>query len=291
MNIQNYFAQILAQIPISTLLSLAVLTMALLCSVVNSRAAAVSFGFSGYINYTRNEGGILPDGITNNTPFSGIFTYDSTLVQASGGNQIPGRRTYYFTNATGYSIWVKVGNHVITSVTPPPNRSLLNITINSDYDTTDEFATDCSIHNFRFNGEAFPEDHGGGFNFYLTDATKQVFSTNSLPEVMPPLEAFTTKRSFGFGVSKPEFGYLFGFTGRVTNLTEVVRPELSIKSLSPGKAELSWPRAARGFEVEYRDQAADGEWQSLGAAIDESDAAYSTVIENADQHRFYRLVK
>lgn len=287
MNIQNYFTQI----PTSTLLSLAVLTMALLCSVVNSRAAVVSFGFSGYINYTRNEGGILPQGITTNTPFTGIFTYDTTLHAPLNGNQVPGRQTYYFTNTTGYSIWVKVGNHVITSAAPQPGKSQLNITINSDYDTTDEFATDCSIQNFRLNGEAFPEDYGGGFNFYLTDATKQVFSTNSLPEVMPPLDAFTTKRSLGFGVSTPGFGYLFGFTGRVTNLTEVVRPQLSIKSLSPGKAELSWPRAARGFEVEYRDQAADGEWQSLGAAIDQSDAAYSTVVEIADQHRYYRLVK
>ena len=287
MKIQNHFTQSKT----STLLRLATLTAALVGSTMDSSAALVSFSFSGYISDTRNEGGTLPSGITNNTPFNGIFTYNTMLVEAPWGNQVPGRRTYYFTNATGYSIWVKVGSHVITSVTPPPNRSLLNITINSDYDTTDEFATDCSIHNFRLNGEAFPDDHGGGFNFYLTDATKQVFSTNSLPEVMPPLEAFTTKRSLGFGVSKPGFGNLFGFTGRVTNLTEVAQPELSIKSLPPGKAELSWPRAARGFQVEYRDEAAEGEWQSLGATVDQSDATYSTVVEIADKHRYYRLVK
>lgn len=286
MNIQNYFAQI----PTTTLLSLATLTIALICSMVNSHAAVVSFGFSGYISSTRNEGGILPEGITNNTPFTGIFTYDTTLHAPLTGNQIPGHQTYYFTNATGYSMWVKVGNHIINSVTPQVGKSQLNISINSDFDTTDEFATDCSIRNFRFNGEAFPEDYGGGFNFYLTDATKQVFSTNSLPEVMPPLEAFTTKRSLGFVVTQ-NGNYLYGFTGRVTNLTEIVRPELSIKPLSPGKAELAWPRAARGFQVEYRDDAVDGEWQSLGSAIAESDAAYSTVIEISDKHRYYRLVK
>jgi hypothetical protein len=286
MNIQNYFAQI----PTSTFRSLAVLTMALLCSVVNSRAAVVSFSFSGYISSTRNDGGGLPAGITNNTPFCGIFTYDTTLHAPLSGTPIPGLRTYYFTNTTGYSMWVKVGDHVITSATPKVGRSQLNIGIKSDYGTTDEFSTDCSLENFRLNGEAFPTNYSGGVNFYLTDATKEVFSTNSLPETMPPLDAFTTKRSLGLVVTQ-NGAYHHGFTGRVTNLTEVVRPQLSIKSLSPGKAELSWPRAARGFEVEYRDQAADGEWQSLGAAIDQSDAAYSTVVEIADQHRYYRLVK
>lgn len=286
MNIQNYFAQI----PTSTLLSLATLTLALLCSVVNSRAAVVSFGFSGYISSARNDGGGLPAGITNNTPFSGIFTYDTGLYAPPYGTPVPGLRTYYFTNTTGYSMWVKVGDHVITSATPKVGRSQLNIGIKSDYGTTDEFSTDCSLENFRLNGEAFPTNHSGGVNFYLTDATKQVFSTNSLPEVMPALEAFTTKRSLGLVVTQ-NGNYLYGFTGRVTNLTEVVRPELSIKPLSPGKAELAWPRAARGFQVEYRDEAAEGEWQSLGAAIEQSDGVYSTMIENSDQRRFYRLAK
>lgn len=286
MNIQNYFAQI----PTSTLLSLATLTLALLCSVVNSRAAVVSFGFSGYISSTRNDGGGLPDGITNNTPFSGIFTYDTTLLQAPWGNPVPGMRTYYLTNAAGYSMWAKVGEHIITSATPKVGHSMLNIVVKSDYGTTDEFSTDCSLENYRLDGQAFPGDYGGGFNFYLTDATKQVFSTNSLPEVMPPLEAFTTKRSLGLVVTQ-NGDYLYGFTGRVTNLTEVVRPELSIKPLSAGKGELSWPRAARGFSVEYRDEVGVGDWQSHGSAIDESDAAYSTVVEITDSHRYYRLVK
>lgn len=286
MNSQNYFAQI----PTTTLLSLATLTIALICSMVNSHAAVVSFGFSGYISSTRNDNGGLPAGITNNTPFQGIFTYDTTLLQAPWGNPVPGMRTYYLTNAAGYSMWVKVGGHVITSATPKVGRSMLNIAIKSDYGTTDEFSTDCSPENYRFDGQAFPEDYGGGFNFYLTDATKQVFSTNSLPEVMPPLEAFTTKRSLGLVVTQ-NGNYLYGFNGRVTNLTEVVQPELTIKHLSPGKTELSWPRAARGFSVEYRDEVDGGEWQSFGSAIEESDAAYSTIAEIVDHRRFYRLVK
>jgi hypothetical protein len=253
-------------------------------------ATLVSWGFSGVINSTDHSGIALPSGIALGTPFSGIFTYDTALVEPPYGTPDPGRRVYYFTNAAGLSVWLKVGGHTITSVTPPPDHALLSIVIVADFGTTDEFGFDNSISNFRLDGAAFPEDAGGGFYLYLSDATKQAISSVGLPETAPVLSAFPTHHVIGFSVNSPQ-GFFYNFRGTITNISAIPQPILEVRPKADGKVQVAWPRAARGYQLESAAEIKNASWQPVMAPMAESDAEFSVIVEAVAARRFYRLTK
>lgn len=275
-----------------TFVTLSLAILAWLLPASSSSAVVVSWGFRGVVSRYDNPTGNLPGNIAVGTPFTGVIRYDLSFATGPDADPNPNRSVQYFTNVAGLSITVNVAGHIITTTNQLPGDSTSDLTIENNISDRDYVDVGFPYQTVRLNGAPLPGPVTfGGLSLGLTDATKSMFSNDSVPTNVPIL------------VVEPDTSWvqlnLYDSVADVFRTIQLEIGELYADSkvlitttrLPGNQLRLSWPVSATGLTLQFATSLTTQNLTTEPTAVVDTATEHTITVSTAGQPKFFRLVK
>ena len=272
-------------------IKLQILALFIACqAALNAGATIVSFGFSGKLEQTSNPFNVLPVDITYGTPFTGIFTYDtSTLVNGADFNLSPDSGNYYFNTNGGFLLSVTIAGHTFSSIKHGPVEPYAAIIIHNDYFGYDSFNFEDSFPNVVMDGGPRPGNpDASSLILALQDNSATALNSDALPLTPPSLAGFPDAHRFEVIARKGQ-NQVFDLSGQITEITATPQPTLISRSQPNKTVLLSWPLAAQGFGLQQSTNLTDGiGWQTDLTPVWNTATGHTVTVLGSGS-KFFRL--
>jgi hypothetical protein len=289
---QNIFSRMS---PVATRCGQLLLIAILLLIAPASRAARVTFWFSGTVDTVNNDSNNLPAGITIGTPFTGRISYETAEVSSMLVNSFPtgDSGNYYFTNTAGFSFVVFMGGHTISNASNPSLSNCGYVGITDGFNNEDAFDADTSGGGtITVDGQPIVAAPYASFlAFSLRDETRSAYNSAALPTTIPAFSQFESNRELLWSayVDNGQGTSLFRVVGNVTSLSTNEQVALTHRRIALDQIILSWPIEFSGYTLQSA-PSLTGPWTTVPTPVVDI-AQEHTVTLTSSATRFFRLEK
>jgi hypothetical protein len=250
------------------------LRVVLVCTVLICttplRSEIVNFKFSGIVTDADVEESSLDGSVTNGTPFTGFYTYDTAAIDA---NTNPAVGDYEFTNSV-CGVVIKVGSYVFRT---SPDHVEFNIEIVNQI-------KDDSFYFGSFANAATGSQFVESIEWQMEDYSGTALTNDALPTVPPNLNAFPDNNYIS--IDGGNFYLICTVQSIGTNPTTVTNPPTAI--IYPA-VEVSWP-SQLGYFYQVQESINLVTWTNCGRPILSTGDPVSYFARQQPQGSFFRLL-
>lgn len=272
-----------------------ILTLVVLAAASNSssKAALVTYWFSGVVENFQDPSNIVPPGITEGTPFVGRISYDPAGVRFATTNSSGGgvSSQYEYDNLTAFSFTVHIAGNTIANTVAPGGKSGL-IAVEDNVSERDLYLAETASMLMLNGTNMVTEPNQAAMSLALINSDSTALTSSALPLAAPVLSQFSDGASLTILARNPpgtvELSRVSGPIS-VISTNEIVF--LNFRRINSSTAQLAWPLYANGYTLQSSTSLTAPNWQNVGTAVVNTATEHTVAVSVAGPQRFYRLKK